>query len=353
LNAQVLDKALASDKPVPAGPLQTQGDANDQGGEWIDVKGKKKKKKKKKKDGTDDAPEVAAAPAPPNKNRKDKGKGKAKGKGKGPPATPRSSNNGNTTPRGTPLTAEQKAARPCMFYAHNMCKAGKKCEFLHDDNNMYTGPPPRIANPKGKAKPGVAASVALAAGFIPGAESKAAQESVWTKAFACVSSIINKQQPAGGMLRKLSRAAVTLAATTTGQTLPNFGISAVNNYSTMPSFAGTDIAGLIARPKATPQFEVEWIGDTGAGRNLSSLKQLPPEAEKFVGNSKHPVNFSTGGGVKDGGKSVGLNAGLAKGDELFLLKNCPNALSTGLQVNDHKRPFLWLLDQVQRQASVG
>ena len=208
INAQVLDKALSSDKPVPAGPLQTQGEAADQGGEWTTVKDKKKKHKKKK-EGPGDAPEVAAAPAPPKNKGKDKGKGKSKGKGKGQPPTPRTSNNGTTAPRGTPLTAEEKAARPCMFYAHNMRKAGKKCEFLHDDNNVYTGPPPRIANPKGKAKPGVSASVALAAGLIPGAESKAAPESVWTKALACVSSIVNKQQPAGGMLRKLSRAADT------------------------------------------------------------------------------------------------------------------------------------------------
>ena len=69
---------------------------------------------------------------------------------------------------------------------------------------MYTGPPPRIANPKGKAKPGVAASVALAAGIIPGADSTAVQENVWTKACACVSSILNNQQSAGGTLRKLS-----------------------------------------------------------------------------------------------------------------------------------------------------
>ena len=101
-----------------------------------------------------------------------------------------------------------------------MCKAGKKCEFLRDDNNMYTGPPPRIANPKSKAKPGVAASVALAAGIIPGADSQGVQENVWTKAYACASSILSKTQPTGGMFRKLSKAAVTLAVTTTGQMLP-------------------------------------------------------------------------------------------------------------------------------------
>ena len=96
------------------------------------------------------------------------------------------------------MTAEQKASRPCVFYAHGMCKAGKKCEFLRDDNNMCTGPPPRIADPKAKVKPGVAASVALAVGSIPGAESQTVQENVWTKAYACASSILNKSQPAGG-----------------------------------------------------------------------------------------------------------------------------------------------------------
>ena len=85
---------------------------------------------------------------------------------------------------------------------------------MRDDNNMYTGPPPRIANPKAKVKPGVSASVALAVGSLPGAASQTVQENVWTKAYACASSILNKPQPAGGMLRKLSRAVVTLAATT-------------------------------------------------------------------------------------------------------------------------------------------
>jgi len=37
---------------------------------------------------------------------------------------------------------------------------------------------------------------------------------------------------------------------------------------------------------------------------------------------------------------------MADGDELFLLKNCPTALSTGIQVNKHRKPFVWLPDEM-------
>ena len=134
---------------------------------------KEKKKKKKKKERDD--PEVPAAPA--------KGKGKG-GKGKGdasprtPPGrrTPRGGpgGGGNTTPRSEQarragqMTKEEKARTPCMFYALGSCKAAK-CNFLHDDSNKYTGPPPRSlaaakadakAKPKPKPKPKATASIA-------------------------------------------------------------------------------------------------------------------------------------------------------------------------------------------------
>ena len=118
---------------------------------------KKKKKKKTKKEDS----EVPATPAP-------KGKGKGKGKGDSTPrrTTPRGTRGGGqgeSTPRSeqarraVQMTKEEKARKPCMFYAFGSCKA-TRCEFLHDDANKYTGPPPRSlaapkADPKAKPKP--------------------------------------------------------------------------------------------------------------------------------------------------------------------------------------------------------
>ena len=114
-------------------------------------KDRKEKEKKEKEKKT--AAAAAAAAGPP--------KGAPK---KPPPKPPRP---GNTTPRGAEvvkaaqMTPAEKARAPCMFYAHNMCKA-KSCAFLHSDTQKYKGPPPRVLakQPKGKAPAKVAASVA-------------------------------------------------------------------------------------------------------------------------------------------------------------------------------------------------
>jgi hypothetical protein len=142
------------------------------------------------------------------------------------------------------------------------------------------------------------------------------------------------------MFKKLVKLAVSAAATTNAPLLPQLGLN------THDVNAGVNVAGMIAGSPSSPTFDLEWIGDAGAGRNLSSLKHLPDDARQFLGESKHAVNFSTGGGAKGGDKIVGLNAGLAKGDELFILKDCPNALSTGIQVQKHRRPFIWVPDEV-------
>ena len=152
-------------------------------------KEKKKKKKKKEKDN----PEVPAAPA--------KGKGKGKGKGDASPRTPPGrrtprggrGGGGNTTPsseqarRAGQMTKEETARTPCMFYAFGSCKAAK-CDFLHDDSNKYTGPPPRSlatakadakAKPKPKPKPKAPASIAPLISAMPAATAQDKLTWIW------------------------------------------------------------------------------------------------------------------------------------------------------------------------------
>ena len=152
-------------------------------------KEKKKKKKKKEKD----EPEVPAAPA--------KGKGKGKGKGDTTPRTPPGrrtprggrGGGGNTTPRSDQarragqMTKEEKARTPCMFYAFGSCKAAK-CDFLHDDSNKYTGPPPRslaeakadaTAKPKPKPRPKATASIAPLISAMPAATAQDKVTWIW------------------------------------------------------------------------------------------------------------------------------------------------------------------------------
>ena len=45
-------------------------------------------------------------------------------------------------------------------------------------------------------------------------------------------------------------------------------------------------------------------------------------------------------------KAIKLRGSLSGTNVLYILKDCPAALSVGLQVNEHQRPFVWLPDQL-------
>jgi hypothetical protein len=201
-NVTVFDKALASGKTTRAAGAPANVD--DSKSEKKDKKRGKRGGKKKNKGESEDVP---AAPAPgkttppPKRDVSPGGKGK---KGKGKDYTPRGTDNGNTTPRGTPLTAEQKAKLPCMFYAFKSCHAGGKCAFLHDDNNLYSGPPPRAVKGKGKGTPKAPGAVAavLAAGALPvaqGVEDTVTEHGGWSskmveRMFAGVATVVNTSE---------------------------------------------------------------------------------------------------------------------------------------------------------------
>ena len=61
----------------------------------------------------------------------------------------------------------------------------------------------------------------------------------------------------------------------------------------------------------------------------------------LVGQSNHPVTFSTGGGCRDGSDSSKVVGELSGSNACYLLKNSPWALSIGDQVRQGKA-FVWL-----------
>ena len=82
---------------------------------------------------------------------------------------------------------------------------------------------------------------------------------------------------------------------------------------------------------------VTWLGDTGAGRTIGCVKQVPVDC---VGDASKPVSFSTGGGRRTGGLSCKVNGGFTGETECHLLEQSPWALSIGEQVKNGKA-FMW------------
>ena len=58
------------------------------------------------------------------------------------------------------------------------------------------------------------------------------------------------------------------------------------------------------------------------------------------------MNFATGGGKRVSSKAIKLKGSLSGTNVFYTLKDCPAALSVGMQVNEHKQPFIWMPDQL-------
>ena len=95
-----------------------------------------------------------------------------------------------------------------------------------------------------------------------------------------------------------------------------------------------------------PRFTQDFLLDTGAGRNLISFKGMPDILKEHVTEAPEKVRFATGGGPRPGLKAINLQGSSSGNSTFYALIDCPAARSVGIQVNEHRRPFVWMPDQL-------
>ena len=256
-----------------------------------DKKGDKAGKEKPKKEEV----EAAAADA--------KGKGKGKGKDKG---------------KKEPLTKEEKSKRPCMYFAYDSCVHGEKCEYLHDKNNLYKGPKPRT---KSSTSAGVAAvSSVAAATSIPTAEAAVREaKKECRKVFKRMSPTL--------LPHVFSKAITAIMA----------AIACLNPVS---------LSNTNHIPAAIAPVEMSFLLDSGAGRNLMSKRDMPEGWNDRVIEPAENLVFRTGGGERKASESISLQGNISGKNDFFVLKECLSVLSLGIQIEQHRRGFVWLPDQM-------
>ena len=100
-------------------------------------------------------------------------------------------------------------------------------------------------------------------------------------------------------------------------------------------------------------YRVEFMGDTGAGRHLGSLPgftaQGVPEhiITSAMRKTNFPVEFDTGGGEQQGTNTVSMESpGTGSKALVYMLKQCPLAMSIGQIVLGAKMPFIWMPDEL-------
>ena len=263
-------------------------------------KNDKKEKKEKKEKGKKNEEDKPAAPVAPNPKPKPKGgKPKAKPEDKGQ-ADPK----GKASPKNEVVAGEKGV--PCIFYPSGTCRRDP-CPYVHD----------KEAQPKPKPKAKAAA--------VPIVPSAFALSSVFPMGANAVKSTVSSFMP---------RLFKTVVAATAAIISP----SVQSMTSTVPALTGSIESKEVPFSIFDPVEEaVTWLGDTGAGRTIGCVKQVPLDC---VGDASKPVSFSTGGGRRTGGLSCKVTGEFTGETECYLLEQSPWALSIGEQVKNGKA-FIW------------
>ena len=333
---------------------------------------------------------AAAAKAKPKAKPKPKPannpKGSSKGRDDGPGASTKSDSKGKGTSKGD---AKAKAkpkpdsqSVPCIFWPKGTCNRGSDCPFFHDPKAApkasaaaAKGAP---TNPKGGAPGGSAgsnaASKATVATVAALSLSKASAAEVrpdghcstsmfsrfkhlvsacarpfqsFFKCFAALTCLTSPlQQIHDGTLAFASSGASqglqqlhdgTLAFASSGASQ---GMPAVLSYQ----------RAMIAQHDQRGVYEISWIADSGAGRDLASMKDfqdqgIPKQSLNQFLQSTQNVRFETGNGCVNSDTSVIAN-GSKFGDASFhVTQSCPLVRSLG-QIVESGKPFVWLPGQL-------
>ena len=340
-NTVSIEKSLANigNKETPAAP----------------AKGKDKEKPSKEKSSKESKPSKPDKPDKPKDKKSDKPSKEskpskedvnvaaAKGKGKG---------NGEKPKKDKDKDKEKdKKKQPCMYYGYDSCSKGKDCPYLHDPNNKYQGPKPKGLE-KGSSSSAGAATVLAATCLASQAEP--ALGSVVSSTYApqpreardCLGEFperIHSKHVVKGAINTATNAAKGLLKSSKSKSkgrpcFPRVSVfeKAVKVFSAIAACVNPVL----------PQVNQEFLLDTGAGRNLISYKSMPDCFKEHVTEAPEKVQFATGGGIRPSAKALNLEGQLSGNNTFYALKDCPHALSVGIQVEQHRRPFIWFPGQL-------
>ena len=88
---------------------------------------------------------------------------------------------------------------------------------------------------------------------------------------------------------------------------------------------------------------LDFLIDSGAGRNLISKKGLPSEFAEHFTDPPEKLRFATWGGLRQGSDAIKREI---EWKQHILLLEGASALSLGIQVNERQKPWVWFPGQL-------
>ena len=246
-----------------------------------------------------------AKPNPKPKAKGDKGNGDD---------NPKSSGTGKDSAEGNPKGAKDKTKSKaeenpksnvaCLFWAKGTCNLGDACPLHHDPKARPA------AKPKAAAPANVKATAALLVASRGLAHTSACSqqevEAVFDEArrlswsvlkssnFAFVKPLIAMMSYCNGVLSSTSEYAATASLVSTN-------VSLKDSYISCPAVIADEHA-MIAQADNLDTYRLEWVADSGAGKDLASLEALveqsvPSSIVHACVQSDDPIKFECGNGV--------------------------------------------------------
>ena len=233
-----------------------------------------------------------------------------------------------------------------MYFAYDACTAGDACPYLHDKGNLYQGPKPRKLKTARAAS--VHAGVALASSATPADATASSRDDSVGGSSAPQNQSKSDSKRHSAMRKRLSDVGSSLRKSTAFKG-SMFKRAFTNIMAAMacldPKVSVTADSGLVSLSNGD-SAEVEFLVDSGAGRNLVSKRVLPESMHSLFVEAPEKLTFETGGGLRPGNKAVKLQSEVLCDNVFYQLPKCPPAVSLGIQVNQHKKPLIWLPDEL-------
>ena len=247
-----------------------------------------------------------------------------------------SSNKAQGNAKAEAIATQNRSSVPCLFYPNNgTCNRGESCPFFHDPK----------AKPAAKTKATAVTSSAKATVAVISAAQGVSRASAVPSASQTCASSGSGWEVFQASLRAFARPFIALASLFSCIGQPQLSAHSAALWASPAVVSHNSSVALSA--KMSDSFELGWIADSGAGRDLASefdfLEQGVPISfvQSFTQSCK-PIKFETGNGTYVSDSCIEIPGSTFGKASFQLMDDCPLVRSLGRIVKEEKRPFIWI-----------
>ena len=281
-------------------------------------------------------------------------KGKGKGKGKGD----KEKKEDKDKPKAPP-----KATVECLFFPKGTCSRGDSCPFVHNPAKAAAK-----AKPAATAKPAAVAFVVGSAGITGASASNTntadenLKKSAWSvfkssiaalvKPFVTLMSLASSCFDSSACLEPQGFASIASLCSSNGGDVKDIvpqipdDVSVKDALHCVPAVLSYHHA-LSARSARTGVQPIEWIADSGAGRDLCSERAFLEQGftKSMIdqySTAVNPTKFETGNGTFVSDSCISLDGSSFGKASYHVMNDCPLVRALGKIVQDDGKPFVWI-----------